>query len=267
MIDLRHGDCASILKEIEPNSVDAIFTDPPYPEIGRAYGKMTTDEWFKLMQTVVKESKRILKDKGSAVFILQPNSEKVGKMRLWLWEFLVWAAKEWNLIQDVYWHNSAALPNVHCQRKYGLMRPSMKFCLWLGPHDCYRNQDEVLIPSKAEKYPNRDNELRYKPSGYNVRDARAINTALERGGSTPFNLIQCSNTYNKKCSGSFGHGAGTPYKLTEWWIKYISKPNDLVVDMFSGAGTTGIVCQESQRRYIGIEKFKEYHDIAVSRLC
>ena len=58
---------------------------------------------IRLMREVVRESRRILKPKGSAVFIFQPNYEKIGKMRLWLWEFLLWAAKEWNLIQDVYW--------------------------------------------------------------------------------------------------------------------------------------------------------------------
>src|SRR5436305_1684657 len=38
---------------------------------------------------------------GSTV-ILGPNSEEVGKMRLWLWEFAVWAGRKWNLIQDAY---------------------------------------------------------------------------------------------------------------------------------------------------------------------
>jgi hypothetical protein len=34
------------------------------------------------------------------VIILQPNSEQVGKMRLWLWDFVAWAGREWNLVQD-----------------------------------------------------------------------------------------------------------------------------------------------------------------------
>ena len=55
------------------------------------------------MREVVTEGRRALKSTGSMVVILQPNFEKVGSMRLWLWEFIVWAGREWNLIQDVYW--------------------------------------------------------------------------------------------------------------------------------------------------------------------
>ena len=56
------------------------------------------------MQARRREARRVLRPlKGSAVFILQPNYEKIGKTRLWLWEFLLKAAKEWNLVQPVFW--------------------------------------------------------------------------------------------------------------------------------------------------------------------
>ncbi len=58
-------------------SVDAVITDPPYPEISRAYGRMTEAEWWDMMMVVCTETRRILKPTGSAVFILQPNSRKV----------------------------------------------------------------------------------------------------------------------------------------------------------------------------------------------
>jgi hypothetical protein len=41
------------------------------------------------MKEVATECRRVLKPKGSAVFILQPNYEAVGRMRLWLWEFVL----------------------------------------------------------------------------------------------------------------------------------------------------------------------------------
>ena len=62
------------------------------------------------MKTVVIEGRRVLKPTGSMVIILQPNFEKVGKMRLWLWEFVAWAGREWNLVQDVYWWSFDAMP-------------------------------------------------------------------------------------------------------------------------------------------------------------
>jgi len=265
-IQLYCDDCLNHLPKINTDSINAIFSDPPYPEIKRDYGKMSVSDWFDMMKEVILESKRILKEDGSAVFVLQPNSEKVGSMRTWLWEFMVWAGKEWNIVQDVWWHNTAAQPNRHSQRKYGLMRPSVKACVWLGSPKCYRNQNEVLLPLKVKKHT-KDNKLKHFPSGYTMREARCLNTSIERGGSTPFNMLLMSNTFNKKCSGYFGHGAGTPYKLTEWWVKYITRPGDTVLDMFSGVGTTGAVCLENNRNYIGIEKCEAYHKTANERLA
>ena len=87
--ELILGDCRTKLKEIRASSIDAIITDPIYPEVNREYGKITEGEWLDLMAVVVAESKRVLKPKGSAVFILQPNFDKIGKMQLWLWNFML----------------------------------------------------------------------------------------------------------------------------------------------------------------------------------
>jgi DNA modification methylase len=188
MIELMHGKCQEILPTLADKSIDAIFTDPPYPEVKRDYGTLTTDEWFHLMYSVVKEGRRILKPHGSMCMILQPNSSKVGNLRPWLFEFAVWCAKEWNIVQDVWWWNPSTPPNVHCQRKYGLCRPSVKMCLWLGDADCYRNQDEVLLPLKDHP-KSTNNDLERKPSGQTMRRARCLNTCFERGGATPFNML------------------------------------------------------------------------------
>jgi len=97
------GDCLDILPTIPDASVDAVITDPPYPHIKRDYGTWTTKEWWEMVvEGVVPEVRRILKPTGSAVFILQPNSEKVGKMRGWLWEFMAWVCREWNMVQDAW---------------------------------------------------------------------------------------------------------------------------------------------------------------------
>ena len=97
-----------------------------------------------MMHEVVLECRRVLKPKGSAVVILQPTARRMGQMRLWLWEFLVWAGRTWNLVEDVYWWNPSALPTRGVKREFGLMRPSVKMCIWLGAPECYRNQDAVL---------------------------------------------------------------------------------------------------------------------------
>src|SRR6516162_9246558 len=140
---IYHGDCTEILLTIPSASVDLVFTDPPYPCINRHYGKLSESEWFDIMHQVMPELRRILKPSGSAVFVLQANSAKLGRMRTWLWEFMVWVGKEWGIVQDVYWMNTTPIPVVHSTQG-GLMRPCVKSLVWCGKPDCYRNQDQVL---------------------------------------------------------------------------------------------------------------------------
>lgn len=255
-MQIIEGDCLEKLVEIPDQSIDAIITDPPYAEIKKDYGKWTESEWHELMDRVVEHSKRVLKPSGSAVFIVQPNFENIGKMRLWVWEFLVRTAKNWNLIQNVYWWNHAAMPTAGCMRSNGLMRSSVKYLLWFGAPNCYRNQDAILWePSHwAKAMDLEDRALRnHYPSGVSKNTGRMAATVQERGGSTPFNLIPLSNT-NSNSSEHFGHGASTPIKLAEWLIKYLTKEGDLILDMFAGVATIGVAAKELKRDYIGIEK-------------
>src|SRR5438309_259718 len=129
---IERGDCLDLLPTVSDGSIDAIITDPPYPEISRDYGKISEAAWHSLMDAVVAQVRRVLKPGGSAVFVLQPNYERLGRMRLWLWEFLLRTAKSWNLIQNAYCWNRTAMPSAGCDRRHGLLRPSVRYCLWFG---------------------------------------------------------------------------------------------------------------------------------------
>jgi DNA modification methylase len=269
VIDLRLGDCLNILPTIPDASVDAIITDPPYPEIAREYGRWSEAQWHELMRGVVAEVRRVLKPRGSAVFVLQPNSERVGRMRVWLWEFLVWVGKEWGVVQDAYWWNFTASPTVHSQRERGLMRPSVKTCVWLGPEDCFRDQDAVLwSQSEGSAAKDRsDRALRYSPSGYPWRDGRARSVADERGGTTPFNLIPIASMGDSSAGCTRGHCAATPLDVCDWWTRYIVPPCGVICDPFMGSGTTGEAALKHGHRYIGIEKHEPYFRLSERRLA
>lgn len=254
---IRRGDCRQVLTEIPDGSVDAMITDPPYPEVDRDYGRFSESEWFDLMTGVVEESRRILKPSGSAVFLLQPNSKHVGQMRLWPWRFALWLGEAWNIVQDHYWWNFATVPTVHCQRRYGLARPSVKWALWAGAPDCYRNQDEVLwTESDAQAANNRSQRALKYPSGHHLDIGRIAQTSKRRGGVTPFNLLPLANTNSVSGAGAKGHGAGTPLEWCRWWVRYIVPPRGVVVDPFCGSGTMLVACDEEDRHCIGIE---DYH--------
>jgi hypothetical protein len=260
---LMLGDCRERLRELPDGSVDAVICDPPYPCIDRPYGRLTEPEWHDLMHRVVAECRRVLTPTGSAVFVLQPNSERVGRMRPWLWDFLAWTCREWNQVQDAYWFNSCAMPTVHCSHKNGLMRQSIKLCVWLGDPDCYRDQHVVLIePAGRTAGDGRSSESRlvYSPSTHKIRRSRILRTCIERGGATPFNLLEVAGR------GGHGHAAATPHDLGDWWVRYLCPEGGTVLDPFLGSGTTALAALDLGRKAVGIERDPGYFDVAVRRL-
>jgi site-specific DNA-methyltransferase (adenine-specific)/site-specific DNA-methyltransferase (cytosine-N4-specific) len=266
---IHNGDCSEVMRTLADRSVDAVVTDPPYAEIDRPYGRLTEPDWHELMDGVIEQVRRVLKPSGSAVFVIQPNSERVGRMRPWVFEFMAKWARQWNMVQDAWWWNHCTPPTVHCQRKRGLMRPSLKACVWLGESDCYRNQDAVLIDAaestKSDKRTERL-ELGYSTSGLSMRHGRALSAFRERGGATPFNIVVCGNSDSSRGSGAHGHGAGTPLPLAAWWTRYICPEGGTILDPFCGAGTMGVVAVTTGRHFIGIEREAEYCEIARARI-
>lgn len=261
------GDAVTYLQSLPDGCVDACITDPPYAEVDRDYGRLTESDWMALMQTVTREVKRVVKPGGSAMFVLQPNFEKLGKMRLWVWRYLLWAAEEWNLIQDAYWWNIAMPPLAGASEGY--MRGAVKYCIWLGAPDACRYQDAVLwkMSDSVKSADLGDRALQYFLSGVSIRRGKITETPLRRGGSTPFNILPIPNTNSTSSAGSNGHGAGTPYKLVEWWIRYLTQPGDTVLDPFMGSGTTALVARAEGRNYLGCDLNPEYVEMAEKRLA
>jgi DNA modification methylase len=269
------GDCREWLPEIPTASVDCVVCDPPYPYIKREYGYWTEDEWWDLMMAVCREIRRILTPTGSAVFILQPNSERAGKMRLWLWDFVSWAGRAWNLVQDVYWWNTSTLP-VGGSNTKGLLRPSLKMCVWLGDPSCYRNQDDVLLEEsasnrrdrKAENFADMDAPSRRRSATEGPRDnhRRLRMRCVERGGTTPFNVLPFGSS-SPTSGGVYGHGAATPADLCDWWIRYLCPPGGTVCDPFLGSGTTALAALNLGRSFVGGEQHEPYYRLVERRIA
>jgi DNA modification methylase len=76
----------------------------------------------------------------------------------------------------------------------------------------------------------------------------------QKGFSSP---RQCS--YAKKS----GHPYEKPIALMEYLINRC--PDEIILDPFMGSGTTGLACLKTNRQFIGIEKEKQYYDVAVRR--
>jgi len=62
------------------------------------------------------------------------------------------------------------------------------------------------------------------------------------------------------------HPTQKPLKVLKVWIEYLSNPGDLVLDPFAGSGATAVACEVLGRRWIAIEKEREYFEKAVEWL-
>jgi len=267
-VRVYHDDCRNVLPQLPSESVDFVFTDPPYPEMNRKYGKISVKEWHELLAEVMTEVRRVLRPTGSAVLVLQPNSERVGKLRPWLWEFLAHWTSEWNMIQDMWWWNFATPPSVHSRRTVGLLRPSVKLCAWFGSPACYRNQDAVLWEESDRNKAMRAAQRAGKDwTGQRPHDQHArfrasstAESAAERGGVTPFNCLPLAHTASRKPG--VGHEGQTPEQLTRWWLSYACPQGGTVLDPFCGTGTTLRVAVELGLHAIGVEQNTEWYEIA-----
>jgi DNA modification methylase len=55
-------------------------------------------------------------------------------------------------------------------------------------------------------------------------------------------------------------------EVADWFIYNFTVDGDIIFDPFMGLGTTGISCKKYNRDFIGIEKNKQYYDIAMERI-
>jgi len=143
----------------------------------------------------------------------------------------------------------------------------VKMCLWIGPSDCYRNQDAVLqtpADTTLAKEP-RDLTLRKGPSGHSYRNGKINSAAHERGGSVPSNLLQFATGVPPW--GAEHHPRSTPYQLMDWWARYLLPPKGTLLDPFVGSGTSLLAgLNNGAKSVIGVDVQKDYLAIARRRI-
>ena len=71
---------------------------------------------------------------------------------------------------------------------------------------------------------------------------------------------------NKADKDKYNHPTIKPLELVKRHLLHTTKENDIVLDCFSGSGTTCVACKELNRRFVGIEIDPEYHKISMDRL-
>ncbi len=250
------GDCKDVLKEIPTNSVNLIFTSPPYADQRKStYGGIKPNEYVDWFLPISKELLRILNPKGT--FVLNIKEKVVnGERSTYVMEMILAMRKQgWLWTEEFIWHKKNSFPGKWPNRFRDAWERLLQFNK-SKKFDMY--QEEVMVPigdwakkrlknlSDTDKI--RDNAKNGSGFGKNVSNW------LTRDKAFPDNVLHLATECNNK-----KHSAAFPEHLPEWFIKLFSKTGDTVLDPFMGSGTTNFVAQKMSRNSIGIEIVPEYY--------
>tara|TARA_B110001454_G_scaffold91916_1_gene87637 strand:+ start:1287 stop:2066 length:780 start_codon:yes stop_codon:yes gene_type:complete len=230
-IELKLGDCNQVLKKVKAKSIDMIFADPPYNLSGKTH-------------LTVKSGKPVVGNKGDWDIIDDYEKFTVE----WLTECI-------RVLKDdgTIWISGT----LHNHPTIGVMLKKLEMWIvndivWFKPNATPLLQPTRLAPSieliwlaaKSKKYY------------FDYPLAKEIN-----GGKQMRNMWQINAQRHKT-----KHPTEKPEILLERIISIGSKKGDRILDPYMGSGTTGVVAKALGRKFLGIEKDKEYFVNAQERI-
>jgi site-specific DNA-methyltransferase (adenine-specific) len=260
---LMLGDCREKLKELPDDSVDLIFTSPPYADSrANTYGGIKPDEYVDWFLPISAELLRVLKPTGT--FILNIKEKVVnGERHTYVIELILAMRKQgWLWTEEFIWHKKNCYPGKWPNRFRDAWERLLQFNKTRKFH---MYQEAVMIPmgSWAERRLKKlsPTDLLRDPSRVGSGFAKRVANWLGREKVYPTNVLHLpTETKNRQ------HSAVFPEALPEWFIKLFTKEGDWVLDPFMGSGTTVRVAQKLGRNAIGIEILPEYFALAQQQI-
>lgn len=261
--NLYLGDCRDILKELPDNSVDLIFTSPPYADQRKnTYGGIRPDKYVEWFLPISKELLRILKPTGT--FMLNIKEKVVaGERSTYVMELIIAMRKQgWFWTEEFIWHKKNSYPGKWPNRFRDAWERLLQF-----NKDKHFNmyQEEVMVPigdwAKSRLKNLSETDKKRSDSKVGSGFGKNISNWLNRDKAYPTNVLHLATECGNK-----QHSAAFPEELPEWFIKLFTKEYDIVLDPFMGSGTTNIIAQKMNRNSIGIEIQPYYYDIVQRKL-
>lgn len=228
---IHHGDCLELMKDIPDGSIDMILCDLPYGT--------TACKWDVVIpfEPLWEQYNRIIKDKGAIVlFGSEPFSSTLRMSNIK------------NFKYDWIWEKEQGINQFLC--KIQPLRKTENISVFYKKQPLYNPQF-----TKGKAYEN-DRVLGCESFG----TPKKIKTKND-GFRYPTNILQ----FNRELKKRF-HPTQKPVALLEYLIKTYTNKGETVLDNCMGSGATAIACINTNRFFIGIEKEKEYVDIANKRL-
>lgn len=183
---------------------------------------------------------------------------------------------DFRLAEEFFWYNPSKLPSpIEWVNKRKIRaKDSVNTIWWLSKTDNPKaNVTNVLVPysermKKLQENPEKYYRAKERPSGHDI----GVGFATDNGGAIPSNLLQIPNTESNsryiqlcKAVGIAAHPARFPEKLPLFFIKFLSEPGDIVLDIFAGSNTTGAAAESVQRRWLAFEQNQSYLAASVFR--
>jgi site-specific DNA-methyltransferase (cytosine-N4-specific) len=263
-----HADAIDILTEMEDNSVSLVMTSPPFALRRRkAYGNVEPAEYADWFWPFAEQIQRVLRPDGSLVLDLggtwNPGS---GTRSLYQYELILRLCRLYYLAQEFYWYNPAKLPTPAewVTIKRTRVKDAVNTLWWLSKTTTPQADNRrVLRPYSRSMHRllREGYEARRRPSQHTI----SPHFRRDNGGAIPPNLLEVPNTrskdeYIRRCreAGLPVHPARFPLGVPEFFIRFLTKPKQLVVDPFAGSNMTGLVAERLERSWISVELNEEY---------
>lgn len=252
---LYQGDCLDVMDKLieEGVEVDLTVTSPPYDDL-RNYNN--TLVWnFDVFKQVADRLYKITKNGGVVVWVVNDKTKNGSETGSSFKQALYFKEIGFNLHDTMIYAKNNPMPNVNSKR----YMQSFEYMFVLS-----KGKPKTFNPiMEKSKY---GGEFTFgEPSTWNKdgelikKERRKINEYKKVSNIFYYTVGSTANKHIK-------HPAVFPEKLAEDQILSWSNEDDLILDCFMGANTTGKMALLNNRNYIGIEKVEEYFKIGKKRI-
>lgn len=228
--DIHEGDCLSVMKQFEDQSVDMILCDLPYGT--------TQNKWDSVipLDELWTEYRRVIKPKG----VIALSSQGIFTARLIL------SNEPWFRYKFV-WVKSKPTNFLNARRQP--LRQHEDICVFYGSQPEYRP-----VMSKGEPYDKGTRKDQYTGS---YGDFSPVHVKSD-GERFPTDTLYCK-TAESEAGGRVWHPTQKPVALGRYLIRMYTGPGDVVLDNAFGSGSFLVAAALEGRRFIGIERNEETH--------
>lgn len=246
MINIYNDDCLNVMPTLKSHSIDLILADLPYAN------KTTHNEWDILIpfEPLWKNYKHLLKDHGAIILFGQGIFSAqliMSNSAMYRYSLI------WNKIRTTGFLNAHRMP----LRQH---EDILVFYKHLPTYNPQMAKGKEPSHSRGKKWSGKGNVQdggRIYGKYQHDYDVPSIHTSLKY----PTSILRFSDKLQGKL-----HPTQKPVDLLEYLIKTYTNEGMTVLDNVMGSGSTGVAAKLLNRNFIGIEKDKEYFDIAKNRI-